>query len=143
AGAPPAVGERAARPDQVRRAGARGAAGVRVLLQPPARRQGAVPSLPRKPAPRRVRVRGRAADALVQAEVTNRAAETPYLCAHPSTYPRSPMAGTPVNNAKPNERKLNFWERIYLPEIFRGLKYSAEKMAAPTYTFEYPDEQWY
>ena len=53
------------------------------------------------------------------------------------------MAGTPVNTATPNERTLNFWERIYLPEIFRALKYSADKMSAPTYTVEYPEEQWY
>lgn len=53
------------------------------------------------------------------------------------------MAGTPVNNATPNERTLNFWEKLYLPEIFKGLRYSGAKMSAPTYTFEYPDEQWY
>jgi NADH-quinone oxidoreductase subunit I len=53
------------------------------------------------------------------------------------------MAGTPVNNATPNERKLNFWEKLYLPEIFKGLGYSFSKMSAPRYTFEYPEEQWY
>jgi NADH-quinone oxidoreductase subunit I len=53
------------------------------------------------------------------------------------------MAGTPVNNATPNERKLNFWERMYLPEVFRGLGYSARKTALPTYAVEYPEEQWY
>jgi NADH-quinone oxidoreductase subunit I len=53
------------------------------------------------------------------------------------------MAGTPVNNAAPNERKLNFWERMYLPEVIRGLGFSGRKMRAETYTFEYPDEQWY
>lgn len=53
------------------------------------------------------------------------------------------MAGTPVNNASPNERKLNFWERLYLPEIFKGLRFSASKMRDERYTFEYPEEQWY
>ncbi len=53
------------------------------------------------------------------------------------------MAGTPVNNATPNERKLNIWEKLYLPEIFKGMKYSYSKMSAPRYTFEYPEEQWY
>jgi NADH-quinone oxidoreductase subunit I len=53
------------------------------------------------------------------------------------------MAGTPVNNAKPNERVLNFWERLYLPEIFKGLRYSVSKMRLPEYTFHYPEEQWY
>lgn len=53
------------------------------------------------------------------------------------------MAGTPVNNATPNERTLNFWERMYLPEVFRGLRYSASKTALPSYAFQYPEEQWY
>ena len=53
------------------------------------------------------------------------------------------MAGIPVNNASPNERTLNFWERLYLPEIFKGLKYSASKMKLPTYAFAYPEEQFY
>ena len=53
------------------------------------------------------------------------------------------MAGTPVNNATPNERKLNFWERMYLPEVLRGLGYSARKVAQPNFAFQYPEEQWY
>src|SRR5690606_41680016 len=53
------------------------------------------------------------------------------------------MAGTPVNNATPNERRLNFWERLYLPEIFKGLGYSARKTRRESYAFEYPEEQWY
>lgn len=51
--------------------------------------------------------------------------------------------GKPVNNATPNERTLNFWERIYLPEVFKGLGYSARKMRLESYAFEYPEEQWY
>ena len=53
------------------------------------------------------------------------------------------MPGKPANLRKPNERKLNFWERIYLPEIFKGLGYTFGKMKEPLYTFQYPDEQWY
>jgi len=54
------------------------------------------------------------------------------------------MAGNPVNTAKDNERKLNFWESLYLPEIFKGLGYSFRKMVKePMYTFQYPEEQWY
>ena len=53
------------------------------------------------------------------------------------------MAGTPVNNATPNERTLNFWERLYLPEIFKGLGYSFRKMSLDSITFAYPEEQWY
>lgn len=54
------------------------------------------------------------------------------------------MAGTPVNTAKKNERTLNFWERLYLPEVFKGLGWSFRKMVKePMYTFQYPEEQWY
>ena len=54
------------------------------------------------------------------------------------------MPGIPANTAKPNERKLNFWERIYLPEALKGLGYSFRKMTKePMYTFQYPEEQWY
>lgn len=54
------------------------------------------------------------------------------------------MPGTPVNTAKKNERTLNFWERLYLPEVFKGLGYSFRKMVGePMYTFQYPEEQWY
>ena len=54
------------------------------------------------------------------------------------------MPGTPLNTARENERKLNFWERLYLPEIFKGLAWSASKIwKEPLYTFQYPEEQWY
>lgn len=54
------------------------------------------------------------------------------------------MPGTPANTARKNERTLNFWERLYLPEIFKGLGYSFGKMTKePMYTFQYPEEQWY
>ena len=54
------------------------------------------------------------------------------------------MAGTPLNTSKTNERTLNFWERLYLPEIFKGLGWSASKIwREPLYTFQYPEEQWY
>ncbi|MBO6574137.1 MAG: NADH-quinone oxidoreductase subunit I [Rhodothermales bacterium] len=53
------------------------------------------------------------------------------------------MGGTPQITAKKDERKLNFWERLYLPEVLKGLGYSARRMRDPLYTFQYPDEQWY
>lgn len=53
------------------------------------------------------------------------------------------MAGKVVNTRKENERKLNFWEKLYLPEVLRGLGYSFRKISEPMYTFQYPDEQWY
>lgn len=54
------------------------------------------------------------------------------------------MAGIPANTARKDERNLNFWERLYLPEIFKGLGWSAKKIwNEPSYTFQYPEEQWY
>ncbi len=54
------------------------------------------------------------------------------------------MPGKPVVTTTPNERKLNFWEKLYLPEIFKSLGYSFNKLKnEPMYTFQYPDEQWY
>lgn len=41
-----------------------------------------------------------------------------------------------------NERKLNFWERLYLPEIMKGLGYTLGKMRKPTVTVQYPEESW-
>ena len=53
------------------------------------------------------------------------------------------MPGTPQITAKKNERTLNLWERMYLPEVLKGLGYSFRRMSDPMYTFQYPDEQWY
>lgn len=53
------------------------------------------------------------------------------------------MPGKPANLASPNERRLNFWERLYLPAVVKGLAYTWRKMRLPLYTFQYPDEQWY
>jgi NADH-quinone oxidoreductase subunit I len=53
------------------------------------------------------------------------------------------MPGQFVNTATSDERTLNFWEKLYLPEIFKGLGYSASKMKLDTYSVEYPEEQWY
>ena len=53
------------------------------------------------------------------------------------------MPGQFVNTATADERTLNFWEKLYLPEIFKGLGYSASKMKLDTYAVEYPEEQWY
>ena len=53
------------------------------------------------------------------------------------------MAGVPKNTKPDNERTLNFWERLYLPEIFKSLGYSLRKLVKePQYTVEYPDELW-
>ena len=53
------------------------------------------------------------------------------------------MPGEPKITTPDNERTLNFWERMYLPEIFKGLGYSFRKIVKePMYTFQYPDELW-
>jgi NADH-quinone oxidoreductase subunit I len=53
------------------------------------------------------------------------------------------MPGKPVNTRTENERKLGFWEKLYVPAV-KGLGYSFRKMVRePIYTFQYPDEQWY
>jgi NADH-quinone oxidoreductase subunit I len=54
------------------------------------------------------------------------------------------MPGTPVNTKKDDERELGFWENLYFPELFKGLGFSLNKIAnEPSYTLEYPEEQWY
>ena len=54
------------------------------------------------------------------------------------------MPGIPVNTRTDDERKLRFWERTFMPQIFQGLGYTFRKMVKePIYTFEYPEEQWY
>jgi len=40
------------------------------------------------------------------------------------------------------ERNLSFSERIYLPEIFKGLWYSFKQMFMPKFTMQYPEEKW-
>ena len=53
------------------------------------------------------------------------------------------MPGIPKDTSRENERSLNIWERLYLPEICKGLGYSFKKLVTePKYTQEYPDELW-
>lgn len=40
------------------------------------------------------------------------------------------------------ERTLNFMERLYLPEIFKGMWYSFKQMFQPKFTMMYPEERW-
>jgi NADH-quinone oxidoreductase subunit I len=41
-----------------------------------------------------------------------------------------------------NERKLTFMERLYLPEVFKGMWYSFKQMFKPAVTMMYPEERW-
>jgi NADH-quinone oxidoreductase subunit I len=47
-------------------------------------------------------------------------------------------------NIKENieSQRLNFWERIYLPEIAKGLGLTLKQMFKPTFTRQYPEERW-
>lgn len=47
-----------------------------------------------------------------------------------------------LNKDYQKERKLSFLERIYLPEIVKGLWYSFKQLFQPTFTMMYPEEQW-
>jgi NADH-quinone oxidoreductase subunit I len=38
--------------------------------------------------------------------------------------------------------RLNFWERIYLPEIARGLGLTFKEFFKPKFTRQYPEERW-
>jgi len=48
----------------------------------------------------------------------------------------------PLNEAYNRERKLSFLERIYLPEIVKGLIYTFKQMFQPKFTMQYPEEKW-
>ena len=47
-----------------------------------------------------------------------------------------------VSSSSKNERELTFLERLYLPEIFKGLMYTLKEMFRPKFTFKYPEEKW-
>lgn len=40
------------------------------------------------------------------------------------------------------ERKLTFAERIYLPEVLKGMFYAFKQMFQPTFTMQYPEVKW-
>lgn len=46
-----------------------------------------------------------------------------------------------ILTGRPDERTLNFAERLYFPEIFKGMWYTFKHMFKPTYTLEYPEEK--
>lgn len=51
-------------------------------------------------------------------------------------------AANPLTDDFQRERKLSFLEKIYLPEIFKGLWYTFKQMFAPQFTLNYPEEKW-
>jgi NADH-quinone oxidoreductase subunit I len=48
-----------------------------------------------------------------------------------------------MNNTKNTEaERLNFWERMYLPEIGRGLLLTLKQLFKPKFTRQYPEVRW-
>ena len=47
-------------------------------------------------------------------------------------------------NTKTNteSERLTFWEKLYLPEIAKGLSVSLKQMFKPRFTRQYPEERW-
>jgi formate hydrogenlyase subunit 6/NADH:ubiquinone oxidoreductase subunit I len=40
------------------------------------------------------------------------------------------------------EKDLNFWEKIYIPEIVKGLSLTLKSMFKPKFTMKYPEEKF-
>ncbi len=51
-------------------------------------------------------------------------------------------AANSIREGYERERKLNFLEKLYLPEIIKGLIYSFKQMFTPQFTQNYPEEKW-
>ena len=49
------------------------------------------------------------------------------------------MEQKPVKKRKAD---LTFWEKIYIPEILKGLLLTLKNMIRPKFTFEYPEEKF-
>lgn len=48
-----------------------------------------------------------------------------------------------MNNRKNTEaERLTFWEKIYIPEIARGLGITFKQFFKPKFTRQYPEERW-
>src|SRR6476620_11261335 len=51
------------------------------------------------------------------------------------------MYNTKYNNPS-TKRKMTLWERLYFPEIFRGLSLTFKHIFKPKFTRQYPEEKW-
>ena len=48
-----------------------------------------------------------------------------------------------MNNTKNTEaERLTFWEKLYIPEIAKGLGLTFKEMFKPKFTRQYPEEKW-
>ncbi len=41
-----------------------------------------------------------------------------------------------------HSKDLTFWQKLYIPEILRGLKITVRQMFKPKFTRQYPEERW-
>ncbi len=41
-----------------------------------------------------------------------------------------------------HRRDLSFWQKLYIPEIVKGLKITIAQMFRPKFTRQYPEEKW-
>lgn len=51
------------------------------------------------------------------------------------------MANT-SNSLKKRKKDLTFWQKIYIPEIAKGLALTFKNMIRPKFTMEYPEEKF-
>jgi NADH-quinone oxidoreductase subunit I len=51
------------------------------------------------------------------------------------------MSETKYNNQS-TKRKLSWWEKLYLPEILRGVGITFKHIFQPKFTRQYPEERW-
>jgi len=47
-----------------------------------------------------------------------------------------------VKSVKRREQELSIWEKIYIPEIVKGLSLTLRTMFRPKFTMEYPEEKF-
>ena len=47
-----------------------------------------------------------------------------------------------LKSVKRRKKDLTFWEKIYIPEIIKGLSLTFRTMLRPKFTFEYPEEKF-
>jgi NADH-quinone oxidoreductase subunit I len=48
-----------------------------------------------------------------------------------------------MNNTKNTEaERLSFWEKLYIPEVAKGLGLTLKQMFKPKFTRQYPEERW-
>jgi NADH-quinone oxidoreductase subunit I len=49
-----------------------------------------------------------------------------------------------MDNHRPiiHRKDLSFWQKMYIPEIFRGLAITIAQIFKPKFTVQYPEEKW-